>query len=158
MFRPVHAAELILRATGPQTAAPLRICHVAHLCDGWHRAIHGTPLIDGVLIAEDVGPMYREIVETIQDPKLGFDPRPAGPGFTPDQAEVVMRTISKYAAFTTAELRDIVTAPGTPWHTTYLSPQGRHARIPEASIGEHFVALAKAGRRNSAARDALLSA
>jgi len=157
MYDPVHAAELILRATGPQTGAPMRICHIAHLCDGWHRAIHGRPLIDGSLIAQDVGPMYQEIVDTIQDPTLGFDPRPHGPGFTPDQAELIMRTISKYAAFTTAELRKINTGPGTPWYRTYMSEHGRGARIPDRLIGEHFVALAIAVR-SSAQRNALLSA
>lgn len=150
MYDPVHAAELILRATGPETGAPMRVCHIAHLCDGWHRAIHGTPLIDGRLIAMDVGPMYQEIVDTIQDPTLGFDPRPRGPGFTPDQAEIVMRTISKYAAFTTAELRDVNTGANTPWHRTYMSKGGRNARIPEHLIGEHFVALAMAGRGTAA--------
>lgn len=158
MHEPVHAAALILRATGPETGDSRRICHIAYLCDGWHRAIHGTPLIDAPVIAEDIGPMHSEILATVLDPTIGFDPRPKGPGFTKDQAELVMRTINKYATYTTGELRTMNTARGTPWSHAYFSSLGRAVQIPGDQIKDHFTRLAMAGRADILERDRLLSA
>lgn len=146
MYEPVHAAEMILRASGPQVGDERRIVYVAYLCDGWHRAIHGTPLIDGRLVAKDGGPVFEPILATILDPRRGFNPRPHGPGFTTDQAEVVMRTIARYARHTTPELRAMVTAIGTPWHDTYFLPAGRDATIDGDAVRSYFLSLAQAGR------------
>jgi uncharacterized phage-associated protein len=146
MYDPIHAAELILRATGPQVGDQRRILYIAYLCDGWHRAIHGTPLIDGRLIAKDGGPVFEPILDTILDPRRGFNPRPHGPGFTSTQAEVVMHVIARYERHTTAELQSMVTAIGTPWHETYFLPTGRHATIDGEDVRRYFLSLAQAGR------------
>lgn len=130
----------------------MKLQKLTYIANGWNLAIAGVPLVDAQPEAWDNGPVFRSIWNRLRDlgPTLrgkvrDYDGSTPEAKLMPEEEAILQHVWNKYGSKTANELSDMTHQPNTPWTKAYYS-QGRNAKISNAEIMNHYLALARAGR------------
>lgn len=138
----------------------LKLVYIAH---GWNLAVNGEPLVHESFHAWDYGPVAPELYDHLKyngtQPigrliestdnvanrffNKGREAESYVADLTPEEKDVIDRVWQRYGQFSAFKLSNLTHQPGTPWFDAYFTDR-RSAVIPNESIREHYIELAKA--------------
>lgn len=146
-----HDVAPFFAASAGQALAWRRVHHLLFLAQAWSMAIARAPLLDGAFLAEETGPVHRDL------PLYGMPLQPRRVTrmdfLSGSEQALLERVWVRYGPSAAPDLSRIVLHPTAPWAQTFFdTPSGRGAPISRFRMGSWAARLALEGRAQARAQ------